>query len=80
MCFSYRLLQARYGGHVEASDDRHQRIKVANVKTFSSSLNPIFDDTNALLLLCMLKKHGEIFAYKISGTFIILLRNLNIFI
>lgn len=64
---TYRLLQARYRGHVEASDDRHQGIEVTDVEAFSGGLDPIFDDTDALLLLRMLKEHGEARRRRLHG-------------
>lgn len=62
-----RLLQAGYRRHVEASDDRHQGIEVADVEAFTGGLDPIFDDANALLLLRMLEEHGEARRYRLHG-------------
>jgi len=56
---AHRFLQARYRRHVEASDDRHEGIEVANVEALPGGLDPIFDHANALLLLRMLKKCRE---------------------
>lgn len=56
---THRLLQTRYRRHVETGDDRHQGIEVTDVEAFSGSLDPIFDDTDALLLFRMLEEHGE---------------------
>lgn len=60
LCFcAHRLLQAGYRGHVEAGDDRHQGIKVADVEAFSGGLDPVLDDANALLFLRVLRKREK---------------------
>ena len=47
---THRFLQSRDERHVEAGDDRYQRVEVVRVKTLAAHLYPVLDQTHALLL------------------------------
>lgn len=52
---TYGFLKPRNRGHVETSDDRHERIEVSNVEALSGSFYPVLNDPDALLLFGVLQ-------------------------